>query len=91
MQTRRFCLYAIKHLGKSKIAVVYLRDGFGQSGLDGAEAAVKENGQTLAAVIPVERTETNRKAESRLVIQGPSASDRLKDLIGGLLGKLKKG
>jgi hypothetical protein len=41
-------------------------------------------------VIRAESMESEKKAECRLEIKGPSIGDSLKDWIGGLLGKIKK-
>ncbi len=73
---KALCRYAVKNLGKKRIAIAYLNDPFGQSGLDGVQKTLKEYGLELAAAIPVERTETNmnpttlelRKAEPDTVI-----------------------
>ncbi len=56
---KALCRYAVKELGKKKIAMVYLNNPFGLDGLDGAKKALKENGIELVAALPVDVNETN--------------------------------
>jgi len=49
------CEYAVKQQKKTNIAVVYQDDGYGRSGLHGAQKALTQYDLTLAAAIPVER------------------------------------
>lgn len=51
-----------------------------------SEPAIPEGVYTARAV----SMESDRTAECKLVIKGPSVLDRLKDWIGGLLGKIQK-
>jgi hypothetical protein len=51
-----------------------------------SEPPIPEGVYTARAV----SMESDKKAECKLVIKGPSVLDRLKDWMGGLLGKIKK-
>ncbi len=51
--------YAVKDLGKKKIAIVYLNNPFGQEGVEGAKKTLGEFGLELAAAVPVDVNETN--------------------------------
>ncbi|MFH1481798.1 MAG: ABC transporter substrate-binding protein [Pseudomonadota bacterium] len=51
--------YAIKELGKKKIAVFYQNDDYGKLGLVGAELALEKLGMKLAAAVSVETLDTD--------------------------------
>lgn len=53
------CKYAVQKMGKKRIAIVYLNDGYGQSGLEGAQEGLKELNMQAVAVIPVDRSATD--------------------------------
>ena len=56
--------YAVKQMGKKKVAVAYLNDEYGKNGLRGAKEALDEMGMELAAEVPVENRETDFKAHA---------------------------
>ena len=51
--------YAVKKLGKKKIAFFYLNDDYGKGGLYGAEVALEKYGLKLAVAVPVEPLDTD--------------------------------
>ncbi|MDY6904272.1 MAG: ABC transporter substrate-binding protein [Thermodesulfobacteriota bacterium] len=53
--------YAVEEMGRKKVAIVYQNDGFGKSGLTGAQKALAGHNTDLVAAIPVEPTSSNMK------------------------------
>ncbi len=53
------CEYAVKTLGKKRVAIVYQNDSYGKSGIEGAETQLKQYGMNLVAKIPVEFKDTD--------------------------------
>ena len=53
--------YAVKTLGKKRIAVVYQNDDYGKNGLNGASEEAKKQGLKLVAEIPVEVKDSDVK------------------------------
>ena len=51
--------YAVKKLGKKRIAFFYLNDDYGKGGLYGAEVALEKYGLKLAVAVPVEPMDTD--------------------------------
>jgi branched-chain amino acid transport system substrate-binding protein len=51
--------YAVKKLGKKRIAFFYLNDDYGKGGLYGAEVALEKYGLKLAAAVSVEPMDTD--------------------------------
>ena len=54
--------YAVKNLGKKRIAIAYQNDDYGKNGLAGAEAELARHGLKLVAKVPVEMRDTDMKA-----------------------------
>jgi ABC-type branched-subunit amino acid transport system substrate-binding protein len=53
--------YAVKTLGKKKIAIAYQNDDYGKNGVQGAEKELAKNGMKLVAQVPVEQADTDMK------------------------------
>jgi branched-chain amino acid transport system substrate-binding protein len=68
--------YAVKKLGKKRIAIVYQNDDYGINGMQGAEYELARHGLKLVASVPVEIADTDmkphvmqlRKAEADVVL-----------------------
>ncbi|MBF0397307.1 MAG: ABC transporter substrate-binding protein [Desulfobacterales bacterium] len=56
-----FCKYAVKNLGKKRIAIIYLDDHYGKTGLEGANKEMAKMDTKLVATVPVERDATSMK------------------------------
>ncbi|MBF0121617.1 MAG: ABC transporter substrate-binding protein [Desulfobacterales bacterium] len=56
MEARTLCNYAVKTMNKTKIAMVYQNDGYGKSGLAGAEEEMAKLNIQLVAKVAVEPT-----------------------------------
>ncbi len=59
LSVKVLCRYAVKDLGKKRIAFVYLNNSFGLDGLEGVKKALKEEGLEPAAAVAVDVNETN--------------------------------
>jgi len=53
--------YAVKDLGKKKIAIAYQNDDYGKNGVQGAEKELSKHGMKLVAQVPVEQADTDMK------------------------------
>jgi branched-chain amino acid transport system substrate-binding protein len=53
--------YAVKNLGKKKIAMAYQNDDYGKNGVQGAEKELAKHGLKLVAQVPVEQADTDMK------------------------------
>ena len=53
--------YAVKNLGKKKIAIAYQNDDYGKNGVQGAEKELAKHGLKLVAQVPVEQADTDMK------------------------------
>ena len=53
--------YAVKTLGKKKIAIAYQNDDYGKNGVQGAEKELAKQGLKLVAQVPVEMADTDMK------------------------------
>ena len=53
--------YAVKDLGKKKIAIAYQNDDYGKNGVQGAEKELAKHGMKLVAQVPVEQADTDMK------------------------------
>jgi ABC-type branched-subunit amino acid transport system substrate-binding protein len=53
--------YAVKKLGKKRVAIAYQNDDYGKNGLDGAAEALEKMGLKLVEQIPVEKSDTDMK------------------------------
>ena len=60
-EAKLLCKYAVKELGKKKIAIAYQNDDYGKNGVAGAEAELKKHGLKLVAAVPVELSDTDMK------------------------------
>jgi ABC-type branched-subunit amino acid transport system substrate-binding protein len=60
-EAKALARYAVKTLGKKRIAMAYANDDYGKNGVSGAEAALAELGLELVAKVPVELTDTDMK------------------------------
>jgi len=60
-EAKILCKYAVKTLGKKKIAIAYQNDDYGKNGVAGAEAELNKHGLKLAAAVPVELSDTDMK------------------------------
>ncbi len=63
-EARILTRYALRQLGKRKVAVFYQNDLYGQRGLLGAKQAAYELGTRLTAAVPYEVTETDVSAHA---------------------------
>lgn len=53
--------YAVKNMGKKKIAIAYQNDDYGKNGVQGAEKELAKHGMKLVAQVPVEQADTDMK------------------------------
>jgi len=53
--------YAVKNMGKKKIAIAYQNDDYGKNGVQGAEKELAKHGIKLVAQVPVEQADTDMK------------------------------
>jgi len=53
--------YAVKNLGKKRIAMAYQNDDYGKNGVQGAEKELAKHGLKLVAQVPVEQADTDMK------------------------------
>jgi len=53
--------YAVKDMGKKKIAIAYQNDDYGKNGVQGAEKELAKHGMKLVAQVPVEQADTDMK------------------------------
>ena len=53
--------YAVKNLGKKKVAIAYQNDDYGKNGVSGAEKELAKHGMKLVAQVPVEQADTDMK------------------------------
>jgi ABC-type branched-subunit amino acid transport system substrate-binding protein len=61
MEAKVLCQYAVKELGKKKIAIAYQNDDYGKNGLKGAAEQLEKYGLKLVAQVPVEKSDTDMK------------------------------
>ena len=54
--------YAMKNLGKKKVAIAYQNDNYGKNGVQGAEKELAKHGMKLVAQVPVEVADTDLKS-----------------------------
>jgi len=86
--------YAVNELGKSKIAVIYQNDDFGESGLVGAELALARHGLEVVEAVSVEVPDTDLSSHAvRLRESGADAvlmwlTPRHATIIVGAAGRL---
>lgn len=53
--------YAVKELGKKRVAIAYLNDDYGKNGLEGAKEQLAKYGMKLVAEVPVEMSDSDMK------------------------------
>ena len=53
--------YAVKTMGKKKVAIAYQNDDYGKNGVQGAEKELAKHGLKLVAQVPVEQADTDMK------------------------------
>jgi len=53
--------YAVKTMGKKKVAIAYQNDDYGKNGVQGAEKELAKHGLKLVAQVPVEYADTDMK------------------------------
>ncbi len=53
--------FAVKNMGKKRIAIAYQNDDYGKNGVQGAEKQLSKYGLKLVAEIPVEQADTDMK------------------------------
>jgi len=86
--------YVVNELGKSKIAVIYQNDDFGESGLVGAELALAKHGLGVVEAVSVEVPDTDLSSHAvRLRESGAEAilmwlTPRHATIIHGAVGRL---
>jgi len=54
--------YAVKNMGKKKVAIAYANDDYGKNGVQGAEKELAKHGMKLVAQVPVEQADTDMKS-----------------------------
>lgn len=62
IEAKALCRYAVKELGKKKIAIAYLNDDYGKNGVKGAVEELEKHGLKLVAQIPVEKSDADMKS-----------------------------
>jgi ABC-type branched-subunit amino acid transport system substrate-binding protein len=62
--------YAVKNLGKKKVAIAYQNDSYGKNGVQGAEKELAKHGLKLVAQVPVEVSDTDVKAHVTEIRKG---------------------
>jgi len=60
-EAQLLCRYAVKNLGKKKVAIAYQNDDYGKNGVQGAEKELAKQGLKLVAQVPVEQADTDMK------------------------------
>lgn len=78
--------YAIKIMGKKRIAITYLNDEYGKNGLRGALEELKANGMEAVAEVPMEAKDTDlaphvmklRKSKADLVLMWTTVSQSVR-------------
>ncbi|MFH1985199.1 MAG: ABC transporter substrate-binding protein [Pseudomonadota bacterium] len=61
LEAKALVRYAVKNMGKSKVAIIYQNDDYGKGGLNGAKEALAELGMKLVAEVPVNITDSDLK------------------------------
>ena len=62
IEAKALCRYALKNLGKKRIAIAYQNDDYGKNGVEGAEEELASHGLKLVAEVPVEKSDTDMKS-----------------------------
>jgi len=61
IEAKGLCEYAVKTMGKKRIAIAYQNDDYGKNGVKGAAEQLEKYGMKLVAQIPVEKSDTDMK------------------------------
>lgn len=61
IEAQALCRYAVKEMGKERIAIAYQNDDYGKNGLKGASEELARLGMDLVAQVPVEKADTDMK------------------------------
>ncbi len=61
IEAKALCRYAVKEMGKKRIAIAYQNDDYGKNGLKGAAEELEKYGLKLVAQVPVEKADTDMK------------------------------
>jgi branched-chain amino acid transport system substrate-binding protein len=61
IEAKALCKYAVKNLGKKRIAIAYQNDDYGKNGVKGAKVELAKHGLKLVAEVPVEKADTDMK------------------------------
>jgi ABC-type branched-subunit amino acid transport system substrate-binding protein len=61
LEAKALCRYAVKTMGKKKVAIIYQNDDYGKGGVKGAKEALAESGLKLVAEVPVNITDGDLK------------------------------
>lgn len=67
IEAKALCEYAVKKMGKKRIAIAYQNDDYGKNGVKGAEVELAKHGLKLVAEIPVEMADTDMKPHVMLL------------------------
>ena len=62
IEAKGLCEYAVKTLGKKRVAIAYQNDDYGKNGVKGAAEQLEKYGMKLVAQIPVEKSDTDMKS-----------------------------
>lgn len=86
--------YAVEDLGKTRVAIIYQNDDFGESGLVGAQLALEKHGLSVVEAVSVEVPDTDLNSHAvRLRESGADAvlawlTPRHATIIHGAVGRL---
>ncbi len=61
VEAKALCSYAVKKLGKKRIAIAYQNDDYGKNGVKGAKEKLEQLGMKLVAEVPVELSDTDMR------------------------------
>ncbi len=67
IEAKALCEYAVKKMGKKRIAIAYQNDDYGKNGVKGAVVELAKHGLKLVAEIPVEVSDTDMKPHVMLL------------------------
>ncbi len=67
IEAKALCEYAVKKMGKKRIAIAYTNDDYGKNGVKGAVVELAKHGLKLVAEIPVEVSDTDMKPHVMLL------------------------
>ncbi|MEW5735253.1 MAG: ABC transporter substrate-binding protein [Thermodesulfobacteriota bacterium] len=61
IEAKALVRYAVRHMQKKKVAIIYQNDDYGKNGVEGAKEQLKVFGMDLVAEVPVEITDSDLK------------------------------